>query len=193
MLEPAWIGKIEPVSRSTVRVALNTGEILTSDWSNCGHPQKNRQAAIAEDLLKHPGSSCSSSRVHLARPAFPGRLPSWCSCAGRTSSPLPSRAAGFSLRRTAVARTDTSAVSRSPSTFTPRPVVIRSNGQHPRRRRPKGCRDGELGVRVHRLVADSQRAGHRSVAHPQLPAFGDDGVDEDARPPDQRGAPGYEG
>lgn len=105
MLEPAWIGKIEPVSRSTVRVALNTGEILTSDWSNCGHPQKNPQAAIAEDLLKHPGSSCSSSRVHLARPAFPGRLPSWCSCAGRTSSPLPSRAAGFSLRRTASGRT----------------------------------------------------------------------------------------
>jgi hypothetical protein len=25
MLEPAWIGKIEPVSRPTIRVALNTG------------------------------------------------------------------------------------------------------------------------------------------------------------------------
>jgi hypothetical protein len=49
MLEPAWIGKIEPVSRSTVRVALNTGEILTSDWSNNGASSKNSQAEIVTD------------------------------------------------------------------------------------------------------------------------------------------------
>jgi hypothetical protein len=29
-----------------------------------------------------------------------------------------------------------------------RPFVVRSKGRHPRRPRPKGCRDGELRVRV---------------------------------------------
>lgn len=67
MLEPAQIGKIEPASRSTVRVALNTGEILTSDWSNRGHPQKNPQAAIAEDLLKHPRELLLEHRTDLDR------------------------------------------------------------------------------------------------------------------------------
>jgi hypothetical protein len=97
MLEPAWIGKIEPVSRSTVRVALNTGEILTSDWSNRGHPQENPQGAIAEDLLKHPRERLLESLLSTNGPSVKSTFRGssvWvvADCAGwRRTQPLTAR------------------------------------------------------------------------------------------------------
>ena len=67
MLEPAWIGKIEPVSRPTIRVALNTGRDSNKRLVDLRHPQENPQAAIAEDLLKRPRELLLEHRTDLDR------------------------------------------------------------------------------------------------------------------------------
>jgi hypothetical protein len=82
MLEPAWIGKIEPVSRPTIRVALNTGRDSNKRLVDLRHPQENPQAAIAEDLLKRPRELLLEHRTDLDAVTSIS-----CSSAARASAP----------------------------------------------------------------------------------------------------------